>query len=431
MDDTLRPHQQKALAQLDNGKILMGDMGTGKSRVAMAYYALNEAPKTMYIITTAKKRDNMDWDKEGIEYGVTRHPETCYKGLMFIDSWNNISKYENITDAFFVFDEQRLVGSGQWTKSFLKIARNNRWILLSATPGDTWLDYIPVFVANDFYKNRTDFKREHVVYNHHAKFPKVDRYINTGRLVRNRNKILVDMPFERHTTRHSLFLEVQHDEEIMAKVVKDRWHVFEQRPLRDVAELFMVMRKVVNTSSSRIQTVERLLQQHHKLIVFYNFDYELELLRNLGRSSSAFPDERTSALNDQLLSSPSLKSKSSSIPKSSESMTTEPFTISEWNGHKHEEIPQTDRWLYLVQYVAGAEGWNCLETNAVVFYSQTYSYKNYYQAHGRIDRLTTPFSDLYYYNLVSTAMIDVAIRKSLNHKKSFNEARAAKEWANV
>lgn len=445
MDDTLRPHQQKALAQLDNGKVLTGDMGTGKSRVAMAYYALNEAPKTMYIITTAKKRDNLDWDKEGIEYGVTRHPETCYKGLMFIDSWNNIKHYEDITDAFFVFDEQRLVGSGQWTKSFLKIARNNRWILLSATPGDTWLDYIPVFVANDFYKNRTDFKREHVVYNNHTKFPKVDRYINTGRLVRNRNAILVDMPYERHTTRHSKFLEVEHDEALMAKVVKERWHVFEGRPLRDVAELFMVMRKVVNTSPSRTNTVEKLLQQHPKLIVFYNFDYELELLRNLGaRLSASFPDSQTAIANDRLLSNTITeplsisewnghKSTNDTSPDTSGSSesTTQTVTIAEWNGHKHEPIPQTDRWLYLVQYVAGAEGWNCLETNAVVFYSQTYSYKNYYQAHGRIDRLTTPFSDLYYYNLVSTAMIDTAIRKSLNHKKSFNEARAAKEWANV
>lgn len=392
MTDTLRPHQQKALAQLSNGKILMGDMGTGKSRVAMAYYALHEAPKVCYIITTAKKRDNLDWDKEGIEYGVTRYAETCYKGLMIVDSWNNIKNYENITDAFFVFDEQRLVGSGQWTKSFLKIAKHNNWILLSATPGDTWLDYIPVFVANGFYKNRTDFKREHVVYNNHAKFPKVDRYINTGRLIRNRNKILVDMPFERFTTRHSEFIHVAHDEALMAKVVKERWHVFEERPLRDVAELFMVSRKIANSSLSRIAALEQLLARHHKLIVFYNFDYELEILRSWMNWT---------------------------IP------------YAEWNGHKHEEIPEGDQWVYLVQYVAGSEGWNCHETDAIVFYSQTYSYKNYYQAHGRIDRLTTRFRDLYYYNLVSTAWIDIAIRKSLGQKKSFNEARAAKELANV
>lgn len=378
----LYEHQQKALGKLSNGKILYGGVGSGKSRVAVAYYLKNESPREVIVITTAKKRDNLDWAKEFMAGGVFRE-EAAKHGKLTVDSWNNISKYNNVHGAFFIFDEQRLVGSGTWTKSFIKIARRNRWILLSATPGDTWLDYIPVFVANGYYPNRTEFKRQHVVYSNFTKFPKVDRYIGVGRLVKLRNELLVEMPFVRHTTRRTEVIDVSYDSFLQSKVLKDRWNVFEERPLRDVSELYSVSRKLTNGDGSRFMAVRELLQKHPRLIVFYNFDYELEILRELEQDAP----------------------------------------LAEWNGHKHEEIPDTDRWIYLVQYMAGAEGWNCIDTNAIVFYSLTYSYKLWHQAYGRIDRLNTPFDQLYYYVLKSSSWVDNAIWKSLRAKKSFNESK--------
>lgn len=379
---TLHPHQQDAVDKLTNGKILWGGVGTGKSITAVAYYMKNEAPKDVYVITTAKKRDSLDWDKEFSKFGVGRLRDGTVAGTLTVDSWNNIGKYQDVSGAFFIFDEQRLVGSGEWATKFLAIARRNRWILLSATPGDTWMDYVPVFIANGFYRNRTEFKREHVVYNSYAKFPKIDKYVQVGRLIRNRNSLLVEMPYERHTVRNCQDVVVEYDKKMMDRVIKDRWHVFESRPLRDVAELFMVMRKVVNSSPSRLQAVSDLLTaKHPRLIVFYNFDYELESLRSLA------------------------------------SITT----VHEWNGHKHQELPTGDSWVYLVQYTAGSEGWNCITTDAMVFYSLTYSYKHWHQAHGRTDRLNTLYETLFYYTLMSKSMIDNAIRKSLDSKRSFNE----------
>lgn len=405
----LYPHQQTASRKLRNGSILWGGVGSGKSLVAADYYMWSEADADVYVITTAKKRDSMDWEKEFAKYGVGRKLAGTVAGRLTVDSWNNIGKYRDVENAFFIFDEQRIVGSGEWSNTFIRITRRNRWILLSATPGDNWLDYIPVFIANGFYKNRSEFKREHVVYNTYAKFPKVERYTNVNRLVRLRNQILVEMPYQRNTIRTLRYVEVDFDCEKYEKVLKHRWHVFSSRPIRDVAEMFAVLRKVVNSDTSRAESLSRLLDQHPKLIVFYNFDYELELLRTL---------------------SSRVGSSATSSTTGSTTQTTSPsFQFREWNGHKHEEIPQTDRWLYAVQYAAGAEGWNCVETNAMAFWSLTYSYKYFEQAQGRIDRLNTPFTELLYYVLISHSSIDKAILKALREKRNFNEKRDGRRVA--
>jgi len=376
----LQPHQREALGKLKTGSILWGGVGTGKTRVAIAYYVKHQQPKNIFVITTAKKRDSLDWDREAARYAISKYEDSTVAGVLNVDSWNNIDKYAGIKGCFFIFDEQRLVGSGAWVKAFLKIAKENDWILLSATPGDTWMDYIPVFIANGFYKNRTEFKREHVVYAPFTKFPKVDRYLGIQKLNRLRDQILVHMPYMKETIRHEKTIFVEHNDVLLKEVIKTRWNIFENKPCRDVAELFMVMRRIVNENPSRLKAVRAVLSEHQRLIVFYNFNYELNALRGL----------------------------------------KDVTTVAEWNGHKHEEIPKTDEWVYLVQYIAGSEAWDCIETNVILFYSLTYSYKNWEQAHGRIDRMNTPFAKLFYYTLKSRTVVDSAIWRALKSKKSFN-----------
>lgn len=419
----LRPHQENAVAKMHNGCILCADMGTGKTHTAVGYYLANEAPKDVYVITTAKMRDKFDWQNTFIEVGIGTNRETTMGSLLTVDSWNNIDKYKEVKDAFFIFDEQRLVGSGAWVKAFYKIAEANRWIMLSATPGDNWLDYVPVFRANGFIKNLTAFKADHVVYAPYVRYAKVLGYRQVGKLVKWRNQILVHMPYERHTERISIEIPCDYDHELMEKVVKKRWHVYEDRPLRDSSELFSVMRKVVNSDATRLQAIRNLWSKHPRLIVYYNFDYELDTLRTLAvtgwSTASQNPNpssEEPTEPWDYLLSPEGMAQNQGSTR----------FQVAEWNGHKHEEIPKTERWVYLVQYVAGAEAWGCTETDAMAFYSLTYSYKNWYQAHGRIDRLTTRFDRLYYYSLVSEALIDRSVRRALSTGKSFNEGNFGK-----
>jgi hypothetical protein len=388
-----------------NGCILCGGVGSGKSRTSLAYYYKEQGgvlgtdkyvkmknPKNLYIITTARKRDTQEWELELAYFLLSSDPEiNHYKNKIVIDSWNNIQKYIDAKDAFFIFDEQRVVGYGAWTKAFLKICKSNDWILLSATPGDTWLDYMPVFVANGFFKNKSEFIREHVVYDGRVKnFPKIDRYVNTGRLIRLRNRILIDMDFERKTRSHHEDVYVRYDISMYKNAGKLRWDPYRDEPIINASGLCYVWRKIVNTDESRQIALIELFEKHPKMIVFYNFDYELDILKGLYYG--------------------------------------EDVEIAEWNGHKHQPIPESESWVYLVQYTAGAEGWNCIKTDTIVFFSQNYSYKVMQQSAGRIDRLNTPYRDLYYYHLKTRSGIDLAISKALKEKKQFNETRFIGKW---
>ncbi len=387
----LMPHQRKALEKLSNGKVLWGGVGSGKSITALSYYMEKELIGDIYIITTAKKRDSLEWERDAAKLGIGTKEGATIAGVLTIDSWNNIGKYVNVEGAFFIFDEQRLVGSGAWVKSFYKIAKKNAWILLSATPGDTWLDYIPLFVANGFYKNATQFKRDHVVYSAFSRFPRIEKFVGTKKLERLRAEILVEMPYVYHTQRRHREVLVDYDEELFKRARKDRWNVFEDKPCRDGSELFAVLRRITWGDRSRLSAIRDLMDRHNRLIVFYNYNYELELLRELNNSWSDL------------------------------------YQVAEWNGHRKQPIPDSDNWVYLVQYTAGAEGWNCTSTDAMAFFSMPYSYRRYEQAQGRIDRLNTKFIDLWYYTLVSTSPIDKGVGRSLESKESFNELKWIRE----
>ena len=385
-----------------NGCILNGGVGSGKSRTGLYYYFTKQGgtvqpkyspmknPKDLYIITTAMKRDKLEWEGELANFLMTTDPEknAIHGNKIVIDSWNNIKKYADVKGSFFIFDEDRVTGNGVWVKTFLKIAKSNEWIILSATPGDTWSDYIPVFIANGFYKNKTEFIREHVIYSRFSKYPKIDRYVGIGRLMRLRDKILINMDFTRHTVPHHEDIYCEYDIPMYREAMRTRWDPFRNEPMQQASSLCYVLRRIVNTDISRQIRLIEIFEKHPKMIVFYNFDYELDILKGL------YYGDRVE--------------------------------IAEWNGHKHQEIPKGDSWVYLVQYTAGAEGWNSIRTDTIVFYSQNYSYKVMQQASGRIDRLNTPYRDLYYYHFKSRSSIDLAISRALKEKKKFNEAKWAK-----
>lgn len=397
----LYPHQKKAVEKMQNGCILNGGVGSGKSRTALYYYFIKNGgvidsenyepmkkPKDLYIITTAMKRDNKEWIGELSAFLLSPNPKNnmLNGNKIVIDSWQNIKKYVDTTNSFFIFDEDFVTGYGAWVKSFLKITKNNEWIILSATPGDKWEHYIPVFIANGFYRNKSEFIYEHVNYDPRCRnYPKVIGYRNTGRLIRLRNKILVDMDFSRKTIPHHETIWCDYDKIKYKEALKTRWDPYKNEPMQGASSLCIVLRHICNEDISRQTELLKIFQVRKRIIVFYNFDYELNILLNLNYGKD--------------------------------------ITVAQWNGHAHEEIPRCEKWVYLVNYNAGAEGWNCITTDTVIFYSQNYSYKTLEQARGRIDRLNTPFKDLYYYYFKSRSSIDLAINKALSEKRDFNEGR--------
>lgn len=402
----LRDYQMDAVNKMKNGCILNGGVGSGKSRTGLYYYfkenggsmlpnhiPMKQKPQDLYIITTAMKRDSLEWEGELANFLLSTDPDRnmFYGNKIIVDSWNNIKKYIDVSGAFFIFDEDRVCGSGAWVKAFYKIAKNNNWIILSATPGDTWSDYIPVFIANGFYKNKTEFQREHIVYSRFTKWPQVDRYLNTGRLIRLRNRILVDMDFHRGTIPHHEDIYVKYDVHKYKETIRTRWDPFKNEPIQQAAGLCYVLRRIVNEDDSRIVALMEILEKTPRAIIFYNFDYERDMLLHL-------------TCDDEYVG----------------------YEIAEWSGHAHQEVPNCERWIYLVQYTAGCEGWNCTKTDTIIFFSQNYSYKVMEQASGRIDRMNTPHRDLYYYHLKSRSGIDLAISKALEQKKKFNERKFTK-----
>jgi hypothetical protein len=371
----LYTHQQEALKRIKSGSILNGGVGSGKTLTSLVFYKLYHSTKKLYVITTAKKRDSGDWEEDAAKVGIK---------IEIVDSWNNIKNYLHLENCFFIFDEQRVVGYSTWGKTFITICRKNKWILLSATPGDTWLEYMTVFIANGFYKNKTDFYEQHVELDQWVKYPKVKQYHNVGKLMRFRQQILVPMHFERKTKRHRQLITSNYDTNLYEKIMRDRWNVFEDKPIENVAEMFQCIRRVVATDEDRIFNAKFLMDIHDRLIVFYNYNYERDVLIRIAKD-----------LGKQYW---------------------------EWNGHNHDAVPKKEKWLYFVQYTAGAEGWNCIDTNVILFYSMNYSFKIIEQAEGRIDRLNTKYIDLEYYFLTSNSQIDKDIYKAIKTKEKFNES---------
>lgn len=391
----LYPHQKKALERLRTGSILWGGVGSGKSITSIAYfftkvcggdpfkeeYVFPTKPRDLYIITIAKKRDDLEWEEECARFALSTNPKNSICGIkVTIDSWNNIKKYIDVKNAFFIFDEQKVSGYGAWSKSFIKISKNNDWILLSATPGDVWSDYIPVFIANGFYRNKTDFVTQHVVYQRGTKYPKIERYVNTMKLIRYKTEIQIPMESLSKKDKKTIFINIPYDKQKYKEILKTRWNPYTNSPIKNASELCQVLRKNIHNPDIRIEEIYKVFKEYKKLIIFYNFDYELETIR---------------------------------------SITFSP--VYEYNGHKHDSLPSEDEWIYAVQYNSGAEAWNCIKTNVIIFYSPNYSYKIMKQSAGRIDRITSPFDVLYYYIFRTYSGIDLRILEALRNKRTFNE----------
>lgn len=397
----LRQFQHECVQALRSGKVLAAGVGAGKSIMALYWYVtkcctvrtshnangelfqIMPGSPDLVIITTAKKRDNHEWDDELYRYALHQGENSKKMGRVHvtIDSWNNITKYVD-TSAVFIFDEQRAIGSGAWSKAFVRIARRNPWVMLSATPADTWSDWCPIFVADGFYRNRTEFFRRHAVYSRYTKYPRIDRWIDEDYLNRCRDRVLVTCEVPRETERVVHQLTCAYDKETVRKAMKTRWNPETEEPFLNATELCFYLRRVIDTDPTRLSYAAHVVRDHRKVIIFYTLRAELEQILKL------------------------------------EEVTGVP--VYQYNGGRHDDLPQGNSWVYAVQFQAGSEGWNCTSCNTVLYWSLPYSYKQAEQAAGRIDRLDTSYKTLNYYIMRSFAPLDLGIIRALRNKENFN-----------
>lgn len=397
----LFPYQEDALKRMHNGCILCGGTGTGKSITSLAYIYTKElhgsiklngkgewkppkVNKDIYIITVASKRDKGEWEDELCRFGLSTDISRSVNGIkVTIDSWNRIQHYKKVYGAVFIFDEDKVTGSGKWAKTFLYISRRNRWIILSATPGDKMIEYLYVFLANGFYKNKQEFIAKHVIRKPYVPYFDIQDYIRKPVLEKHRREVLVIMKRDTDISIVNHNIVCDYDRKKYKDVWARRWDIYEQKPIEETGKLLSLIRRVVNEDPDRVLKLKSVLAHQAKVIIFYNYNFELEILRKV-----------CSELH---------------------------FTIGEHNGQKHTEVPNTKKWVYICQYNSAGEGWNCVTTNQMIFYSLSYSYKAMKQAAGRINRINTSFKELHYYILQSKAPIDVAILRALSQKRDFNE----------
>lgn len=367
--------QEKALAELKpSGSILVGATGSGKSIVGLEWYRRKRSTLPLLVITTAKKKDSNEWIEEAAKLDIHN---------IEVVSWNTIQKYVSINNHVVIFDEHRAIGYGEWAKSFIAIAKNNDWIILTATPGDDWMDFAAVFIAEGFYRNRTAFLNAHVEWNPWVRYPKVLKWHNVWQLIEYRNLITTTLDYQRSALLHTFNIVTEYDKEAYTRALKTRWNPFNDEPIRNAAELCYCLRRISNETTSKLDILGEIFDAKKKLILFYNFKYELEMIR-------------TWCSKNEIL-------------------------LREWNGEKHQDLPNGKSWIYAVQFIAGSEAWNCTSTDTLVFFSQNYSYRLMAQAAGRIDRRNTPYEHLYYYRLFTNSTIDNAINEALERKGKFNE----------
>src|SRR4051812_42252032 len=108
----LADHQVEAIAKLRTGSVLVGGVGSGKSIASLAYFTAIDPTRRIVVITTAKKRDSGEWWADAMKMSL--------RNELTVDSWNNLAKYTDLSNVFFIFDEQRIVGNGAWVDRFLE-----------------------------------------------------------------------------------------------------------------------------------------------------------------------------------------------------------------------------------------------------------------------------------------------------------------------
>lgn len=402
--------QKQYLQGLPAKYIFAADTGTGKTVMALAHYDKHAYLKPLLILAPASKVQTGDWDREIKEYFAGRFvPEYEIWSYEKFSRVPSIAQYKKTGDRgvwrdwlnrhprgfAMIADEVHKAKnpqSGVGKRVFEVAAACDVFLGLSATPlPNGWIDAANYFKIFKFTQNITAFKKRYCNIQTYKGFPEIVGYYHEGELQSNWNHIAkplskqmaLDLP---PITTVPISLPAGPN---YIKVQKER--LFGDKFLDNPSALMHALRQSI--IEPKVVWLNSFLEGvSDNVVIFYNYVEErqqiLAMIKKSHKRRQVFRQD----------------------------------------GEKH-EVPGKDKWgglrrtITLAQYQSGSTGIELTYAATTVYFSPTYSYSNYEQSIGRIERHGQS-KKMTLYLLCAPTTLEKDVWAALRNKKDFQE----KQW---
>ena len=417
--------QQIVDEKYEDSKALFMQMGTGKTFVSMAFFEKSERAKLL-VVCLATKVD--DWNRDltdelGLDEVVSLNKGTKKNRELMEDAQYLVISFESSwrldkelvawvdDDTYIIVDESHKIKnpSSKVGKFMRKLgAKTDYKTILTGTPqSNGYIDYYNQFHFLGYLDmNQTNFKKRYAItqmmqYGAGPIFQEIIGYRNTEEL-------------DEMIHNHSVFYDRKLDDEELPdeipvyfpsypkyrKISNDKVYEFKDGTLEIYDTLgagVMLQRQLAsgyiskggNTEvldKSKLDWMRDFLEGYdERVVVFYNYNAELEQLK-------------------QLLE-----------------RLDRPY--SEYNGHRKDlrAFQESSEGVVLANYGSASTGINdFVIASTMVMYSLTTSYIDFEQAKKRIDRIGQTKKPLFYF-LIMKGTIDARVYHSLQEGKDFDE----------
>lgn len=400
-DSMLYNFQRQLLNSIEENYIIAADTGTGKTMMAIHHYLKHNTGEPLLILAPPQKIKEGGWQRE-LDFVASHYNiEIPYD----IISYGVLSKrWKEYKDWFLVMDECHYVKNptSQRGKAAINLTKQStNFLLLSATPSSNgWGDTIAYMIMFGYYKNKTQFLKEHAVYNRidygNGPVNVVSDYRDQEKLQKLYQSFSIKLAKEDCLDLPPLVFEKVHFKPSKEYNIIKKDRVLGEELFDNISKLQHGLRFYAN-QADKLKYTEMLLEgTEENVIIFYNYKQENEELKKIAKK---------------------LKKK-----------------VFEVSGSKT-NLPDKEKWTSLknsvtiVQYQAGAAGIELQYANIVIFHTPTYSYQDYEQALGRAYR-NGQTKKVTVYQYITKNTIETSIYQALAAKKDFTEELFRKEIAN-
>lgn len=392
----LYEYQKKVIDKADSSWLFALGTGTGKTILSIHHYLKHYNGESLLIIAPAQKVLEGGWDREVQRVANFYNIQIQYDVM----SYGVLAKKWNLYKGWFViFDECHYVKNptSQRGKAALNLTRiSTNFSLLSATPSSNgWADTINYMLMFNFYRNKTQFIKEHAI--HETKF-----------FGQKQIKVIADWKDQ-----DKLKMLYQ---SISTKLSKDDCLdlpplIFEDVYFKVSKEYEIIRKKRVLETENGPIAYDTVMKLQHGLRFYANQKDKLSYTEMLAEST-----------NENIVIFYYYQQEKDDLVK----VLAKNKKIYEVSG-KVNHLPSRDQWdelkntVTLVQYQAGAAGIELQYCNLVIFYTPTFSFQDYDQALGRAYR-NGQTKKVTVYRYITKKSVEEHVYRSLAEKKDFTES---------